>query len=332
MRTRRRCGGRLTCTPCGVRCIGRCTGALRSRRSWRWSEGGQAGARERGSAGARSATVAEGFGECCRGRLGIRLCFAAGGMARRPAPVDTAAAGSGVARPGHSGGGGVEAVPGRGVRGAGRASGGEAAGPQLRTRWRRRDPLLGYCRDGGGFGYLRWAGRRCGRGRGGRRRAGDGSAPAAARPQGDHLRPGFAAQHDLEHRGGAVVPLHGVGQPGRPFRPALRARRPPRVSPLPEPGRDPSMGSAGSTTTSRAKGPRGPGATLHESGTSTPNGRNSRATNTPSPPVTRAAWRPCSSSRTGTCGPFCGTFGLRGVRWWWARSPMWRNWPRWPSR
>ena len=157
MRTRRRCGGRLTCTPCGVRCIGRCTGALRSRRSWRWSEGGQAGARERGSAGARSATVAEGFGGGSRRWLGGRMCFATGGVGRDAAPAETATAGSGVARPGHSGGGGVEAVPGRGVRGAGRASGGEAAGPQLRTRWRRRDPLLGYCRDGGGFGYLRWA-------------------------------------------------------------------------------------------------------------------------------------------------------------------------------
>ena len=138
----------------------------------------------------------------------------------------------------------AEALPLRGIRGAGGVVRGQAAGAQLRARGRRGHAVVGDRRHGRGSGDGRRTQKRGHRTRRGcrshrRRRCRTGYSVSAATPgpRRHHLRPRPAAQHNVEHRRRAVVPHLRRGLPGRSLRHPVRGCLAARPPPLPEPGR-----------------------------------------------------------------------------------------------
>ena len=154
-----------------------------------------------------------------------------------PGPARAQAAlrpGEGRGRSDHPHRGRASTLSARGVRGAGGEARPEDRGPQLRPRRRRDHPVVGHlgARGRGGLGHGGEALRRPGL-----RRRGPGRRPAppAARGRGHDLRERPAAQHHVEHRGGAVVALYRGGR--RPAYARVRRApgpgRPPLAPPLP---------------------------------------------------------------------------------------------------
>ena len=242
-RTRRPFSGPSTCTPCDVPSIGRCIDASRSPRSWSSSDPrGPSSDPSAAASGAPGRDLPAPLAQAGRRRAGLRL----GGRLRDPAGGKVGVErtgprarrpGAGVAGPGDPGRGRAASLPPHRVRGARRIVRGQAARAQLRARRRWREPVLGNRRDGGRPGRRRRRGGQRRRPRSGRGRPRHGPPAAAPRTHGDRLRPRPAPEHDIQHRGRPVVADLRIGQPGRPLRRPLRARRAPGASSLPEPRR-----------------------------------------------------------------------------------------------